>query len=44
VRERAPAGWKGDPTRETQVLNALFTLLDRDREETRALFEIVKHR
>ena len=31
MRERAPAGWKGDQARETQVLNALFPLLDRDR-------------
>ena len=42
VRERAPAGWKGDETRERQVLNALFPILDRDREATQALFEIVK--
>ena len=27
MRERAPAGWKGDETREKQVLNALFPLL-----------------
>jgi type I restriction enzyme R subunit len=43
VRERAPAGWKGDQAREAQVLNALYPLLDRDREATRALFEIVKN-
>ncbi|HXI12075.1 MAG TPA: type I restriction endonuclease subunit R [Thermoanaerobaculia bacterium] len=43
VREQAPAGWKGDPTREAQVLNALFPLLDRNREATRKLFEIVKN-
>lgn len=43
VRERAPAGWKGDQTRETQVLNALFPLLDRDREATLAIFEIIKN-
>ena len=41
VREGAPAGWRGDQAREAQVLNALFPLLDRDREATRALFEIV---
>jgi len=29
MRERAPAGWKGDQAREAQVLNALFPLLDR---------------
>ena len=43
VRERAPAGWKGDQAREAQVLNALFPLLDRDREATLTLFEIVKN-
>lgn len=43
IRERAPAGWKGDQTREAQVLNALFPLLDRDREATMALFEIIKN-
>ncbi len=42
LREHAPAGWKGDPTREAQVLNALFPLLDRDRAATLALFEIIK--
>jgi type I restriction enzyme R subunit len=34
VRDQAPAGWKGDYARETQVLNALFPMLDRDREAT----------
>jgi len=43
VRERAPAGWKGDQARESQVLNALFPILERDREATRALFEIIKN-
>ena len=42
VRETAPAGWKGDQAREAQVLNALYPMLDRDREATKALFEIVK--
>ena len=32
MRERAPAGWKGDQAREAQVLNALFPLLSRDRD------------
>lgn len=41
--EKAPAGWKGDDTREKQVLNALFPLLERDREATRAIFEIIKN-
>ena len=43
MREQAPAGWKGDQAREAQVLNALFPLLDRNREATRALFEVVKN-
>ena len=43
MRERAPAGWKGDQAREAQVLNALFPLLNRDREATRALFELLKN-
>ena len=43
MRERAPAGWKGDQAREAQVLNALFPLLDRNREATHALFELIKN-
>jgi type I restriction enzyme R subunit len=43
MRERAPAGWKGDQAREAQVLNALFPLLDRNREATLALFELVRN-
>ena len=43
VREQAPAGWYGDHAREAQVLNALFPLLDRDREATQAVFDIVKN-
>lgn len=43
MREKAPAGWKGDAAREAQVLNALFPLMGRDRTATAALFEIIKH-
>ena len=43
IRERAPAGWKGDQAREAQVLNALFPLLNRNREVTLALFELIKN-
>jgi type I restriction enzyme R subunit len=43
VRESAPAGWRGDQAREAQVLNALFPILERDREATRAVFEILTH-
>jgi len=42
MRERAPAGWKGDQAREAQVLNALFPLLNPNREATIALFELIK--
>jgi type I restriction enzyme R subunit len=42
IREQAPAGWKGDETREKQVLNALFPIMSRDRQATRAIFEIIK--
>ncbi len=43
MRERAPAGWKGDQAREAQVLNALFPLLNPDREVTLALFELIRN-
>jgi type I restriction enzyme R subunit len=43
MREHAPAGWKGDETREKQVLNALFPLMERDRTATQAIFEIIKN-
>ena len=43
MREHAPAGWKGDDTREKQVLNALFPIMSRDRQVTLAIFEIVKN-
>ena len=43
MRERAPAGWKGDDTREKQVLNALFPLMAKDRTATQAIFEIIKN-
>ena len=43
MREKAPAGWKGDDTREKQVLNALFPIMSRDREATLAIFEIIKN-
>jgi len=43
MREKAPAGWKGDDTREKQVLNALFPIMSRDRQATKAIFEIIKN-
>ena len=42
MRERAPAGWWGDGTREKQVLNALFPIMSRDRDATGAIFEIMR--
>jgi type I restriction enzyme R subunit len=43
VRERAPAGWKGDDTRERTVKNAIYPLLERDGQATEALFDIIKN-
>jgi type I restriction enzyme R subunit len=43
MREKAPAGWRGDDTREKQVQNALFPLMKRDRPATMALFELIKN-
>jgi type I restriction enzyme, R subunit len=43
MREQAPAGWKGDDTREKQVLNALFPIMARDRTATQAIFQIIKN-
>ena len=43
VREQAPAGWRGDHAREAKVKNALYPLLDRDKDATVAVFEIVKN-
>jgi type I restriction enzyme R subunit len=43
MREQAPSGWKGDDTREKQVLNALFPIMSRDRMATQAIFVIIKN-
>ena len=43
MRENAPAGWRGDDTREKQVLNALFPLMARDRQATQSIFDIIKN-
>jgi len=43
MREKAPAGWKGDEIREKQVLNALFPIMSRDRQATQAIFDIIKN-
>jgi len=43
MREQAPAGWNGDAARESQVLNALFPIMGRDREATLAVFALIKN-
>ena len=45
MREKAPAGWKGDVDgpRGRQVLNALFPIMSQDREATLAIFDIIKN-
>jgi type I restriction enzyme R subunit len=43
IKDNAPAGWRGDQVRESQVLNLLFPMLEKDREATMALFEIIKN-
>jgi len=43
VKEKAPAGWRGDQARESQVLNAIYPILEQDREATQALFDIIKN-
>ncbi|TVQ16820.1 MAG: type I restriction endonuclease subunit R [Leptolyngbya sp. DLM2.Bin15] len=43
VREKSPAGWKGDEIREKHVLNAIFPIMSRDREATQAIFEIIRN-
>lgn len=45
IREKAPAGWKSDidGPRGSQVINALFPIMSRDRKATKAIFEIIKN-
>ncbi len=43
VVEKAPAGWKGDQTREATVINAIAPLLKNDREAVYDIFEIIKN-
>ncbi|OHX36083.1 restriction endonuclease subunit R [Methylomonas sp. LWB] len=43
MREQAPAGWKGDQAKESVILNFLFLLLNKHKEATLALFEIIKN-
>ena len=43
IREKAPAGWKGDSAREAQVLNAIAPILGKNKAVVLAVFEIVKN-
>ena len=43
VREKAPAGWKGDSAREAQVLNAIHPIMKKNKAATQAIFEIIKN-
>ena len=42
MREKAPADFRGDETRERKILNEIFPLMARDREATLKIFEIIK--
>ena len=43
MRERAPAGWKGDETKVRIIQNFLHKLMQKDGTATLAIFEIIKH-
>ena len=43
MREKAPAGWEGDETKERVVQNFLHKLMEKDRDATLAIFDIVKN-
>jgi type I restriction enzyme R subunit len=43
MREKAPSGWRGDEIRERQVLDALFAIMNKDRDATRAIFDLIKN-
>jgi type I restriction enzyme R subunit len=43
MRQKAPADWKGDEIREREVINALYPIMSKDREATRAIFDIIKN-
>lgn len=43
MREKAPANFRGDEIRENQVLNALYLIMARDREATKAIFQTIKN-
>jgi type I restriction enzyme R subunit len=41
--EKAPAGWRNDQPREAVIKNELFVILNRDREKTSKIFELIKN-
>jgi type I restriction enzyme R subunit len=43
LKTKAPAGWRGDQARESQVLNTIHSTLGNTREATLAVFNIVKN-
>jgi type I restriction enzyme R subunit len=43
LRQEVFSNWRGDQVREAYVANAIFKILEGDRDATAALFEIVKH-
>ncbi|PYS82202.1 MAG: restriction endonuclease subunit R [Acidobacteria bacterium] len=43
MREQAPAGWKGDETKERIVQNFLHKLMQKDGTATLAIFDIIKN-
>jgi type I restriction enzyme R subunit len=43
IKAEAPAGWRGDPARESVVLNTIHRTLGKGREATLAVFDIVKN-
>ena len=43
IRQKAPAGWKGDSAREAQVLNAIHPIMKKNKAATQAIFEIIKN-
>ena len=43
MREKTPAGWKGDQAKESVVKTFLYGLMKKDRQATLALFDLVKN-
>lgn len=43
MHEDVPADWKGIQAKEAEVKNVLFKLLNRDRNATQRLFELLKN-